>query len=227
MLWLSGNVQTGDHGKKIWSTSIRDKIRFYSSIFQIEFFENFARMGFTRVAEDTIRTVRGKPKGFELTAGDKVISSVIGGALGCWNHVPHLLIFWPFSPLPHLIYPYWLRHLPVILTSIADRSCEDWNAINGQALDQSPWKNDYHKHDVIHIQRSAFCFYCVPFNQQIFSRYLFGWQEFGQNTGWKACSRESYPAWALVFGGQSASSRWPTWPERGGVTECNIWRSEK
>ncbi|KAA1114001.1 hypothetical protein PGTUg99_028245 [Puccinia graminis f. sp. tritici] len=43
-------------------------------------------MGFTRVAEDTIRTVRGKPKGFELTAGDKVISSVIGGALGCWNH---------------------------------------------------------------------------------------------------------------------------------------------
>ncbi|KAI9604281.1 hypothetical protein H4Q26_003895 [Puccinia striiformis f. sp. tritici PST-130] len=45
-----------------------------------------SRMGFTRLAEDTIRTARGRPKGFELTATDKIISSVIGGALGCWNH---------------------------------------------------------------------------------------------------------------------------------------------
>jgi len=45
-----------------------------------------SRMGFTRVAEDTIRTARGRAKGSELTAGEKVTSSVIGGALGCWNH---------------------------------------------------------------------------------------------------------------------------------------------
>ncbi|PLW17917.1 hypothetical protein PCANC_01836 [Puccinia coronata f. sp. avenae] len=45
-----------------------------------------SRMGFTRLAEDTIRKARGRPKGFELTATDKVTSSVIGGALGCWNH---------------------------------------------------------------------------------------------------------------------------------------------
>ncbi|KAI9613685.1 hypothetical protein KEM48_003684 [Puccinia striiformis f. sp. tritici PST-130] len=42
--------------------------------------------GLHPISRNTIRTARGRPKGFELTATDKIISSVIGGALGCWNH---------------------------------------------------------------------------------------------------------------------------------------------
>lgn len=45
-----------------------------------------SRIGFTRLAEDTIKVARGHPEGQSLTATDKVISSVIGGTLGCWNH---------------------------------------------------------------------------------------------------------------------------------------------
>lgn len=48
-------------------------------------------MGFARLAEDGIRSLRDRPAGSPLTASDKVISSVIGGALGCWNHVCILL----------------------------------------------------------------------------------------------------------------------------------------
>ncbi|KAG0141183.1 hypothetical protein CROQUDRAFT_52112 [Cronartium quercuum f. sp. fusiforme G11] len=45
-----------------------------------------SRMGFARLAEDGIRNLRNRPAGTPLTASDKVTSSVIGGALGCWNH---------------------------------------------------------------------------------------------------------------------------------------------
>lgn len=45
------------------------------------------RMGFARLAEDSIRKTKGKSANASLTGGEKVASSVIGGALGCWNHV--------------------------------------------------------------------------------------------------------------------------------------------
>ncbi|MBW0487503.1 hypothetical protein O181_027218 [Austropuccinia psidii MF-1] len=45
-----------------------------------------SRMGFARLAEDTIRMARGRPSGSELTTTDKILSSAIGGGLGCWNH---------------------------------------------------------------------------------------------------------------------------------------------
>lgn len=43
------------------------------------------RMGFARLAEDTIRKVRGKSETENLGAIDKILSSSIGGALATWN----------------------------------------------------------------------------------------------------------------------------------------------
>lgn len=44
-----------------------------------------SRMGFARLAEDQIRTLRGKTDGQKLSAADKILSSSIGGSLACWN----------------------------------------------------------------------------------------------------------------------------------------------
>jgi len=44
-----------------------------------------SRMGFARLAEDLIRTMRGKQHGESLSAVDKIFSSAIGGALATWN----------------------------------------------------------------------------------------------------------------------------------------------
>jgi len=44
-----------------------------------------SRMGFARLAEQTIRKARGKAEGDRLGALDRIASSSIGGALGCWN----------------------------------------------------------------------------------------------------------------------------------------------
>ncbi|GAA6006215.1 uncharacterized protein JCM10292_000024 [Rhodotorula paludigena] len=45
-----------------------------------------SRIGIARAAEGGIREWKGKKKGEALGAGEKVLASVIGGALGCWNH---------------------------------------------------------------------------------------------------------------------------------------------
>lgn len=42
-------------------------------------------MGFARLAEQSIRKVRGKGENEKLGAMDKILASSIGGALGCWN----------------------------------------------------------------------------------------------------------------------------------------------
>jgi len=44
-----------------------------------------SRMGFARLAEDSIRKMRGKKEGDKLGAADKILSSSIGGALATWN----------------------------------------------------------------------------------------------------------------------------------------------
>jgi len=44
-----------------------------------------SRMGFARLAESTIRSMKGKKEGESLTAMDKILSSSIGGALATWN----------------------------------------------------------------------------------------------------------------------------------------------
>lgn len=43
------------------------------------------RMGFARLAEDTIRKVKGKSETEKPSAVDKILSSSIGGALATWN----------------------------------------------------------------------------------------------------------------------------------------------
>ncbi|KIM47873.1 hypothetical protein M413DRAFT_439552 [Hebeloma cylindrosporum] len=43
------------------------------------------RMGFARLAEDSIRKIRGKGENEKLGAFDKIIASSIGGALATWN----------------------------------------------------------------------------------------------------------------------------------------------
>jgi hypothetical protein len=42
-------------------------------------------MGFARLAETTIRKVRGKTEADSLSAMDKILASSIGGALATWN----------------------------------------------------------------------------------------------------------------------------------------------
>jgi len=44
-----------------------------------------SRMGFARLAEDMIRSARGKQQGDSLSALDKIACSSIGGALATWN----------------------------------------------------------------------------------------------------------------------------------------------
>jgi hypothetical protein len=42
-------------------------------------------MGFARLAESSIRSLRGKKEGEKLGAMDRILSSTIGGALATWN----------------------------------------------------------------------------------------------------------------------------------------------
>lgn len=42
-------------------------------------------MGFARLAESTIRKVKGKGENDKLTALEKISASSIGGALATWN----------------------------------------------------------------------------------------------------------------------------------------------
>jgi len=44
-----------------------------------------SRMGFARLAETTIRNIRGKSEADSLGAMDKILASSIGGALATWN----------------------------------------------------------------------------------------------------------------------------------------------
>lgn len=44
-----------------------------------------SRMGFARLAESSIRSIRGKTKDEKLGAMDKILASSIGGALATWN----------------------------------------------------------------------------------------------------------------------------------------------
>ncbi|KAH7345281.1 mitochondrial carrier [Rhizoctonia solani] len=44
-----------------------------------------SRIGFARLAETTIRNIKGKTENDKLGAADKILASSIGGALGTWN----------------------------------------------------------------------------------------------------------------------------------------------
>ncbi|KAG8754515.1 Mitochondrial DNA replication protein yhm2 [Ceratobasidium sp. 428] len=44
-----------------------------------------SRIGFARLAESSIRKIKGKTEKDQLGAADKIMASTIGGALGTWN----------------------------------------------------------------------------------------------------------------------------------------------
>lgn len=44
-----------------------------------------SRIGISRFAEDSIRSMRGKKTGDKLLFGERILASTIGGALSCWN----------------------------------------------------------------------------------------------------------------------------------------------
>lgn len=44
-----------------------------------------SRFGFARLAENSLRKVRGIREGEKLGAADKILASTIGGALATWN----------------------------------------------------------------------------------------------------------------------------------------------
>lgn len=44
-----------------------------------------SRLGIARLAEEAIRSYKGKKQGESLTPADKIFASAIGGALGTWN----------------------------------------------------------------------------------------------------------------------------------------------
>ena len=44
-----------------------------------------SRIGISRFAEESIRSMSGKRKNEKLKFGEKILASTIGGALSCWN----------------------------------------------------------------------------------------------------------------------------------------------
>ena len=58
-----------------------------------------SRIGISRFAEETIRTMSGKSKQDRLHFGEKVLASTIGGALSCWNQ--------PFEVYGLMASPIW------------------------------------------------------------------------------------------------------------------------
>jgi hypothetical protein len=73
MLLLSDNALTGVPGTFNTPFSLCSRVSFIHS------------MGFARLAEDTIRKIRGKGEKDSLGAMDKILASSIGGALATWN----------------------------------------------------------------------------------------------------------------------------------------------
>jgi hypothetical protein len=60
-------------------------------------------MGFARLAEQSIRSFRGKKEGERLSAVDKILASSIGGALGTWNQ-PIEVVRVEVRPSFHMLY---------------------------------------------------------------------------------------------------------------------------
>lgn len=55
-----------------------------------------SRIGISRFAEGSIRSVSGKREDERLKMGEKVLASTIGGALSCWNQ-PFEVCFSPLA----------------------------------------------------------------------------------------------------------------------------------
>jgi hypothetical protein len=58
-------------------------------------------MGFARLAESSIRSIKGKREGESLGALDKILASSIGGALATWNQPIEGTLAFALSVAPH------------------------------------------------------------------------------------------------------------------------------
>ena len=63
------------------------------------------RMGFARLAESSIRSIKGKGESEKLTAPEKILSSSIGGALATWNQPIEVIRV----EVSNLFYKYYLN----------------------------------------------------------------------------------------------------------------------
>jgi hypothetical protein len=59
-------------------------------------------MGFARLAETSIRKVKGKTESDKLSALDKILASTIGGALATWNQ--------PIEVIRVEVYFQWIEY---------------------------------------------------------------------------------------------------------------------
>jgi hypothetical protein len=73
MLLRFASAQTGDLGRGL------------RSLFPTASDCKLSRMGFARLAETSIRKIKGKGETDSLGALDKILASTVGGALATWN----------------------------------------------------------------------------------------------------------------------------------------------
>lgn len=96
-------------------------------------------MGFARLAETSIRKIKGKSEGESLGAVDRILASTIGGALATWNQPIEVI---------RVEVPDWPRIIICLLILMPDS-----DAIYGQKHECQPTREiDHLEHIVLHLQ---------------------------------------------------------------------------
>lgn len=76
-----------------------------------------SRMGFARLAEQSIRKSKGLKDGDKLSTLDRIAASTVGGALGCWNQPIEVVRVEVSLSCHHHCFPiHWLQHCDESLT---------------------------------------------------------------------------------------------------------------
>ena len=95
-------------------------------------------MGFARLAETSIRKIRGKGEDGTLGPMDKILASSIGGALATWN-----------QPIEVIRVEVRIIYLCI---AVSHANVPPSDAINGQGLRQPSGQAHYHEHACVHLQ---------------------------------------------------------------------------
>lgn len=112
-------------------------------------FDHGCRLGIARLAEEAIRSYKGKKQGESLTPADKIFASAIGGALGTWNQpieVVRVEVRFLFLPSFLLLYLQFCADIYLLLASLAD-------AKHGEIHLREPARKTHRpKHARVHLQ---------------------------------------------------------------------------
>ena len=94
-------------------------------------------MGFARLAETSIRKIKGKSETDSLGPFDKILASSIGGALATWNQ--------PIEVVRVEVFPSLTEPCPLLTLSI--------DAINGEehCQCQPPCETHHFEHPCLHL----------------------------------------------------------------------------